>query len=167
MTHGDGGANPDATPPAAGSADTDPDAATGDAADGADGPATDDAAELTPGELADLAADDWRAALAAAGELRPPVVAEIITVHGDRGSRAIEAVAEGRVKRYRDFTVVVGYREEHIVEDGGCDCRDATYNLDTSDPSERCWHALAVDIAERVDRVDHHDMWYSEVTEFL
>ena len=149
VTRGDGDADPNATPEAA-------------ATD--EGP---DAPDLDPGALADLAADDWRAALAAAGELRPPVVAEIITLHGDRGRRAIEAVAEGRVKRYRDFTVVVGYRDEHIVEDGGCDCRDATYNLDSSDPSERCWHALAVDVAERVDRVDHHDMWYSDVAEFL
>ncbi|GAA0214891.1 hypothetical protein GCM10009000_032160 [Halobacterium noricense] len=153
MTQGDGGADPDATPEAAADADS--------------GSAAADDSDLDPGELADLAAEDWRAALATAGELRPPVVAEVITLHGDRGRRAIEAVAEGRVKRYRDFTVVVGYREEHVVEDGGCDCRDATYNLDTSDPSERCWHALAVDIAERVGRVDRHDMWYSDVAEFL
>lgn len=153
MTRGDGGADPNATPEAAAGADPDS--------------ARTEGSELDPGELADLAAEDWRAALAAAGELRPPVVAEIITLHGDRGRRAIEAVAEGRVKRYRDFTVVVGYRDEHVVEDGGCDCRDATYNLDSSDPSERCWHALAVDIADRVDRVDDHDMWYSDVAEFL
>lgn len=153
MTQGDGGADPDATPEAAADADSES--------------AGSDDSDLDPGELADLAAEDWRAALATAGELRPPVVAEVITLHGDRGRRAIEAVAEGRVKRYRDFTVVVGYREEHVVEDGGCDCRDATYNLDTSDPSERCWHALAVDIAERVGRVDRHDMWYSDVAEFL
>ncbi len=165
MTRGDGDADPDAAPEAA-ATDEGPATTGGDpAAD--EEPAAADATDLDPGELADLAADDWRAALAAAGELRPPVVAEIITLHGDRGRRAIEAVAEGRVKRYRDFTVVVGYRDEHIVEDGGCDCRDATYNLDTSDPSERCWHALAVDIADRVDRVDRHDMWYSEVAEFL
>ncbi|WP_435063717.1 hypothetical protein [Halobaculum sp. EA56] len=113
------------------------------------------------------AVDDWRDALAAAGELSPPIVSAIIDTHGDRGRRAIEAVGEGRVKRYRDFTVVVGYRAEHVVEDGGCDCQDTTYNLDADDPDERCWHALAVDVAERVGRIDHHDMWYSEVREFL
>ncbi|WP_435128144.1 hypothetical protein [Halobaculum sp. D14] len=105
--------------------------------------------------------------MAAAGELRPPIVAAIIDRHGSRGRRAIEAVSEGRVKQYRDFTVVVGHRQEHVVEDGGCDCPDATYNLDADDPDERCWHALAVDVAERVGRVDHHDMWYSEVHDFL
>jgi len=38
---------------------------------------------------------------------------------------------------------------------------------DAEDPSERCWHAIAVDVADAVDAVDHHDMWYSEVREFL
>ncbi|MFC7097463.1 hypothetical protein [Halobaculum marinum] len=136
-------------------------------ADGTDDATADADADLDAEALAAFAADDWRAALAAVGELRPQVVREIIDTHGDRGRRAIEAVAEGRVKGYRDFTVVVGYRTEHLVEGGGCDCQDATYNLDTSDPDERCWHALAVDIAERVDRVDEHDMWYSDVAEFL
>jgi len=111
--------------------------------------------------------DDWRAALAAAGELEPAVAAEIVSTHGDRGQRAIEAVAEERVKQYRDFTVVVGHSEEYVVEDGGCTCKDAAYNLDPDDPDQRCWHALAVEIAERIGGVDHHDMWYSEVREFL
>lgn len=118
-------------------------------------------------ELADLAAEDWRAALAAVGELRPEIVKAIIETHSTRGRRAIEAVSEERVKQYRDFTVVVGHREEHIVEAGNCDCADAAYNLDAEDPDEHCWHALAVDLAEGLGRVDHHDMWYSDVREFL
>lgn len=107
---------------------------------------------------------DWRDDLEAAGELTPDVVRRILDAHGDRGSRAIEAVSEGRVKRYRDFTVVVGHADEYVIEDGGCTCEDSTYNLD---PDEPCWHALAVDIAERVGNVDHHDMWYSDVRDFL
>ena len=129
---------------------------TGDGSDSAD-----------PSDVAALAARDWRAALAATRELTGPITDVIIQTHGDRGRRAIEAVSELRVKQYRDFTVVVGHNEEHVVEDGGCDCADAAYNLDPDDPDERCWHALAVDVAERVDAVDHHDMWYSEVREFL
>jgi predicted nucleic acid-binding Zn finger protein len=120
-----------------------------------------------PAEVAELARQDWRAALAATGELVGPITDAIIETHGDRGRRAIEAVSELRVKQYRDFTVVVGHHEEHVVEDGGCDCADAAYNLDPDDPEEQCWHVLAVEIAERVDAVDHHDMWYSEVREFL
>ena len=111
--------------------------------------------------------DDWRAALDETDELTGPIAAAIVETHGDRGKRAIEAVAEERVKRYRDFTVVVGHEDEYVVEDGECDCADATYNLDPDDPDDRCWHALAVDIADGVDAVDHHDMWYSDVREFL
>ena len=111
--------------------------------------------------------DDWRAALAESGTLSGPIAAGIVADHGDRGKRAIEAVGDRRVKRYRDFTVVVGYDDEYVVEEGECTCADATYNLDAEDPSERCWHAIAVDIADAIDAVDHHDMWYSEVREFL
>jgi len=111
--------------------------------------------------------DDWRTALKRSGELRPDIVSAILAIHGDRGSRAIDAVSEQRVKRYRDFTVVVGHDEEYLVEDGSCTCKDSQYNLDPTDPDQRCWHALAVDIADRIGAVDHHDMWYSDVREFL
>jgi predicted nucleic acid-binding Zn finger protein len=111
--------------------------------------------------------DDWRAALAAAGRLTPAVVDAIVSTHGGRGRRAIEAVSEGRVKQYRDFTVVVGHEDEYVVEGGGCTCKDAEYNLSPDDPDQRCWHAIAVDVAEALGEVDHHDMWYSEVREFL
>ncbi len=108
--------------------------------------------------------DDWRAALADAGELTAPITQRILAEHGDRGQRAIEAASEGRVKQYNDFTVVVGHEDEYIVEDGNCNCQDSQYNLD---PDESCWHAIATDIAERVGEVDHHDMYYSEVRDFL
>jgi predicted nucleic acid-binding Zn finger protein len=111
--------------------------------------------------------EEWRRELAAAGELTPDVVSAIVDVHGDRGQRAIEAVSEGRVKEYRDFTVVVGHREEYVVEGDGCTCKDAEYNLDPADPTERCWHALAAVVADAVDATEYHDMWYSEVREFL
>lgn len=111
--------------------------------------------------------EDWRTRLEAAGELRAPIVKAILDQHGDRGQRAIEAVTEQRVKQYRDFTVVVGHSDEYVVEDGSCTCEDAQYNLDPDDPSQRCWHALAVAIATRIDAVDHHDMWYSDVRDFL
>lgn len=110
------------------------------------------------------AVDEWEATLADAGELTPEAVDRIVGVHGDRGQRAIEAVGEGRVKEYRDFVVVVGHEDEYIIEDGGCTCRDSQYNLAAD---EFCWHALAVDVAEGVGAVDHHDMFYSEVRDFL
>lgn len=111
--------------------------------------------------------DAWKSDLTAASRLTGPIAERIIATHGDRGVRAIEAVTEDRVKQYRDFTVVVGHREEYIVESEACTCADSEYNLDPEDPAERCWHALAVAIAEATGRVDRHDMWYSEVREFL
>ncbi|MFC4988229.1 MULTISPECIES: hypothetical protein [Saliphagus] len=113
------------------------------------------------------AVERWQAALAEAGELTPDVVDRIVRLHGDRGVRAIEAVGEGRVKEYRDFTVVVGYEDEYVVEGGGCTCKDSEYNLDPDDPTALCWHVLAVAIGRRVGRIDAHDMWYSEVREFV
>lgn len=123
-------------------------------------PRADDAADTDPVER-------WQADLAEAGELTPDVVDRMVRLHGDRGVRAIEAVGEGRVKEYRDFTVVVGYEDEYVVEGGGCTCKDSEYNLDPDDPTELCWHVLAVAIGKRVGRIDAHDMWYSEVREFV
>ncbi|MFB6266169.1 MAG: hypothetical protein ABEI31_00810 [Halodesulfurarchaeum sp.] len=110
---------------------------------------------------------DWRERLDEAGELTPEAVEAILDAHGDRGRRAIEAVTESRVKGYRDFTVVVGHGDEYVVEGTSCTCKDAEYNLDPSDPTDLCWHAIAVEIAERVGAVDRHDMWYSDVRDFI
>ena len=120
-----------------------------------------------PGVAAAVSTGDWRAELEAEGRLTAAAVDGLASAHGDRGLRAVDAVSEGRVKQYKDFTVVVGHEDEYIVEDDGCTCADASYNLDPEDPEQRCWHVLAVEIAERIDAVDHHDMWYSEVSEFL
>ena len=111
--------------------------------------------------------EQWQQALEEAGELTPAVVDAIVSVHGNRGQRALEAVSERRVKAYRDFTVVVGHGDEYIVENGGCTCKDAEYNLDPDDPTALCWHAIAVAIASPLDHLDRHDMWYSDVREFL
>jgi len=111
--------------------------------------------------------EEWEAALEREEALTGEVVDAILAVHGERGSRAIDAVAERRVKRYRDFTVVVGHEDEYVIEAGGCQCRDYEYNLDADDPTQLCWHVLATKIARRVGAVDHHDMYYSDVREFL
>ena len=114
-----------------------------------------------------MSSGDWQSRLEAAGELTPSVVEALLEAHGERGRTAVDAVSERRVKQYNDFTVVVGHGDEYIVEEGACTCKDATYNLDPEDPDQRCWHAIAVELATRLDAVDHHDMWYSEVREFL
>jgi predicted nucleic acid-binding Zn finger protein len=111
--------------------------------------------------------DEWERALAREAELTPELVERITEIHGDRGRQAIEAVGEQRVKEYRDFTVVVGHEAEYVVENDGCTCKDTEYNLDSTDPEQLCWHAIAVRIARALDVTDEHDMWYSDVHEFL
>ena len=111
--------------------------------------------------------DEWTTDLEAQGKLTPELVERVVTLHGERGRRAIDAVGERRVKQYRDFTVVVGHSEEYIIEAGRCACKDARYNLDRDDPTQRCWHELAALIAEATASVDQHDLWYSEVRDFL
>jgi len=113
------------------------------------------------------AVDEWERLLDSAGELTPEAVEQITETHDDRGQQAIEAVGERRVKQYRDFTVVVGHTEEYVVEQDSCTCKDAEYNLDSTDPEQLCWHAIAVRIARAIDATDDHDMWYSDVHEFL
>ena len=113
------------------------------------------------------AVDEWESDLSDAGELTPAIVDRITRIHGDRGQRAIEAVGEERVKEYRDFVVVVGHEDEYVVEGDGCTCKDAEFNLDAADPDQLCWHALAAKIATAIDATDEHDMWYSDVREFL
>ncbi|WP_247010213.1 hypothetical protein [Halorientalis litorea] len=113
------------------------------------------------------AVEDWVATLSEAGELTPEAVDRLVSLHGERGRRAIDAVGERRVKEYRDFTVVVGHEDEYIVEGDSCNCADSEYNLDPEDPTDLCWHVIAVKIARAIDAVDHHDMWYSDVRDFL
>ncbi|WP_181691475.1 hypothetical protein [Natronomonas sp. LN261] len=113
------------------------------------------------------AVEEWERLLEAADELTSEAADGIIDTHGDRGVTAIEAVGERRVKGYRDFTVVVGHSEEYVVENDTCSCEDSRYNLDPDDPTQLCWHVVAAKVARRIDAVDHHDMWYSEVKEFL
>ena len=148
-------------------ADAEPsDSADAEPSERADSPNPSDA-YVVPTETDNETETAWRRELAEAGELTPTAVDTLMSRHEGRGARAIEAVSEGRVKRYRDFTVVVGHEDEYVVEDGGCTCKDSEYNLDPEDPTERCWHVLAVAIAERIGEVDHHEMWYSEVRDFL
>ena len=122
---------------------------------------------MAPESLCVTAVDEWKRLLDSEGELTPEAVERITETHGDRVTQAIEAVGERRVKQYRDFTVVVGHTEEYVVEAGSCTCKDAEYNLDSTDPEQLCWHAIAVRIARAIDATDDHDMWYSDVHEFL
>jgi|Deesub1362A_J573_1020465.scaffolds.fasta_scaffold00886_6 predicted nucleic acid-binding Zn finger protein len=94
-------------------------------------------------------------------ELKPEFEKWIIERYGKRGERAIKAVREGRVKRYKDYFVVVGKEDEYIVEDDFCTCKDFLYR------GEECWHSIAVKIAEATGEYDYFDVWYQDLREIL
>ena len=50
------------------------------------------------------------------GALTPELRTSIERTYGERGRKALMAVDEGLVKRYRDFFVVVGRSSEYVVE---------------------------------------------------
>lgn len=76
--------------------------------------------------------------------------------YGKRGEKAYFYLIENRVKKYRDFFVVVG-EEEYLVEENYCSCKDFQINLKSKKP---CAHILAVKIAVRLDSFDYIDDYY-------
>ncbi|MCP1715247.1 putative nucleic acid-binding Zn finger protein [Methanocalculus alkaliphilus] len=80
----------------------------------------------------------------------------IIHAYQERGEKAILAVEHGNVKKYIDFWVVVGRRDEYIVEDGFCTCEDFLYR------GGECWHSIAVRIARCCSLFEEFDLYYKE-----
>lgn len=106
---------------------------------------------------------DWQSTLAETQTLTAPIVDSLIELHDDRAKRAVKAVAESRIKQYKDFIVVVGHHDEYIIEDDSCTCEDAKYNLDSEDPEDRCWHSIAAEIATILETTDDQEIWYTDV----
>jgi len=73
-----------------------------------------------------------------------------------RGKKALDIVDQGRVKRYRDFFVVVGDTGEYVVEDEFCSCDDFLHR------GGSCAHILAVKVARLTGRFELIDLWYHE-----
>jgi len=80
----------------------------------------------------------------------------LLLSYGKRGEKAFFYVKDGRVKRYRDFFVVVG-REEYLVDEDFCTCKDFQLRLKGRRP---CAHILAVFIAKRLGAYDYIDAYY-------
>lgn len=79
---------------------------------------------------------------------------KIIIQYQNRGRKALDIIDQNRVKRYRDFFVVVGETGEYVVEDEYCSCEDfLRRNL-------LCSHILAVFIARATGRYEMVDLWY-------
>jgi predicted nucleic acid-binding Zn finger protein len=81
--------------------------------------------------------------------------------YGNRGNKGLEIAGEMRVKRYKDFYVVVGENDEYIIEESLCTCKDFLFNASRN--NVKCSHMIAVEIAERDGLVDVIDAWYHEV----
>ena len=89
-------------------------------------------------------------------QLTPDLRGEIIRIFADRGRKALKAIDEHRIKKYRDFFVVVGTSDEYIVEDEFCTCPDFLYRKGS------CWHVLAVRIASLTGDYEKYDLWYQD-----
>ena len=85
--------------------------------------------------------------------------------YGKRGKKGLEIATERRVKRYKDFYVVVGETDEYIVENAFCTCRDFLFKVSRN--AAKCSHMIAVEIAEEEGLVDMIDAWYQDVRPLL
>ncbi len=80
----------------------------------------------------------------------------LLLSYGKRGEKAFFYVKDRRIKKYKDFFVVVG-REEYLVDDDFCTCKDFQLRLKGQKP---CAHILAVFIAKRLKLYDEFDTYY-------
>ncbi|WP_424359103.1 SWIM zinc finger family protein [Methanocella sp. MCL-LM] len=94
------------------------------------------------------------------GKIDGDVVSAIIQEYGTRGKNAVELVLAGKVKKYRDFFVVQGRKDQYVVEGDFCTCRDYLYRLAKQDGV--CYHSLAVKIASATGQYEEVDAWYSD-----
>lgn len=87
------------------------------------------------------------------GELNERACKAITDTYGKRGVEALAAVKDKRVKKYKDYFVVVGNNDEYCVDEDYCSCRAGMYR-------KECWHILAVKIAQTLGLFDEYDLWY-------
>lgn len=85
----------------------------------------------------------------------------LVRFYGKRGKKAFRYVVERRVKKYKDFFIVVG-GEEYIVDEWFCTCRDFQLNLKFQKP---CAHIIAVEVAKRLNLYDFVDAYYIDYLE--
>ena len=90
---------------------------------------------------------------------------ELIKKYGRRAAKALTMAREHRVKRYKDFDIVIGHNDEYIIEGKSCTCNDFLYAL--SRKGKKCSHVIAVEIAETEGLIDTIGAWYQDVRELL
>ena len=82
-------------------------------------------------------------------------------IFGDRVKKALNLIGENRVKKYL-FTpsgvirwVVTGYEKDYLViEQSFCSCKDFLYTALFKREVPSCYHLLAREIAERIEKFD-------------
>jgi predicted nucleic acid-binding Zn finger protein len=80
----------------------------------------------------------------------------ILAVFSEQGRKALLAIDQGRVERYLDFDVVTGSTGRYVVDEDFCTCQDFVYR------GRRCWHILAVRIADLAGLSQETGLWYLE-----
>jgi len=80
----------------------------------------------------------------------------LIRCYGKRGKKAFLYVKKRKVKKYKDFFVVVG-RRDYIIDDDFCTCDDFNINLKCKSP---CAHILAVFIARELKIYEEYNLYY-------
>lgn len=82
-------------------------------------------------------------------------------IFGDRVKKALNLIGENRVKKYLFKPsgvirwVVTGYEKDYLViEQSFCSCKDFLYTALFKREVPSCYHLLAREIAERIDKFD-------------
>lgn len=83
-------------------------------------------------------------------------IESILSRYPQKGRKALDAVQEGRVRKYLDFFVVEGSTGTYIVDDDFCACNDFCFR------GIMCWHILAVRIARLTGGYDEINEWYQD-----
>ncbi len=80
----------------------------------------------------------------------------LIFEYGKRGEKAFFYLKEKRVKKYRDFFVVIG-TNEYVVDGNFCTCMDFQFNLRAK---RACSHIIAVKLARIMKLYEYYDCYY-------
>jgi len=103
--------------------------------------------------------EDICKAVKAEGKVSEPYVSRLAEVFGQRFKKALEALNEGRIKKYvfqpsgRVVWIVVGKKRDYIVMPAidYCSCYDFYFQFDRG---HVCYHIIAQKLAEATDMFD-------------
>jgi predicted nucleic acid-binding Zn finger protein len=95
-------------------------------------------------------------------------------IYGDRFTKALKTVEEGKVKKYViqdshiERWIVVGSIKEYIlVDDNYCSCYDFYHSVLQLQEIDKCYHLLAKMIAAKSQRYDTIEITFQQFQKFL